>query len=672
MTGFRILVLCFLTLTTLAASANPDAKTVKPTQEPSSAIPARRDFPLNPQINPCEDFHGYVCSQAEANFKLRDDRSRHTFAFSDSDERILDAKKEFMKNLPKEKKLSARGQQFKDFYIGCMDTKSRAAEEKKKVAQIKKELDKIKTAKEFVKFLNTQIFDGEGGLMHIYASPNLDNPKKLDVAFGANLMNLPDHSYYAKADVVEGYQKLQTQFFKTVDPQISDEEASKRAQAQIDLQKDFIKTYPEAAIRRQRWSEKRTAPQADVLAKYGNLQLKSFLNKVPKSALVNIPIPESLVFINDKLTDATLPVFKDYYLNKFVGPMMDEAYPEYFNARFEFNRQFFGGPEKRPDLQERCTSTADDYFGLEIDQVLVDRLFPGFKDEKVQAVIEKIRASILDGLARNTWLSPEAKAEATRKIKTARLQLVRPHTDREWDFMPVQKYSKKMYLGNMEIHGKAALQKTFVDLRHPANQDAWGMSPLTVNAYYSPNENKFVLPIGILQFPFYDKDGALLENLGAVGAVAGHELGHAIDDEGSKYDADGKLRQWMATKDLAEFSKRGQKMIDQFNKIGHNGPLTQGENIADLVGLSFAYHAAFPDGKGPVEEKKKFFESYGRVWCTVIRPQYAEMLLKRDPHAAAMSRINEQVKHQPGFSEAFQCKSSDKMVLSDKDRVQIW
>ena len=497
-------LLFLLPMTALAASdAAPAIKSeTRPTQEPSSAIPARRDFPLNEKIKPCEDFHGYVCSQAEANFKLRDDRSRHTFSFSDSDERILDAKKAFFRNLPQEKKLSARAQQFKDFYIGCMDEKSRASEEKKKVTHIKADLDKIKTAKEFVRFLNAQTFDGQEALVHIYSSPNLDNAKKLDSGFGASLMNLPDHSYYAKPDVIEAYTKLLTQFFKTVDPKITEEDAAKRAKAQVDLQQEFIKTYPESATRRQRWSEKRDAPQADVLAKYPNLQLNAFLSKTPKSTLVNIPIPESLVFINEKMTDANLDVFKDYYLNKYASSMMDEAYPDYFAARFEFNRKFFGGPEKRSDLQERCTSTVDDYFGLELDQVLVDRLFPGFKDEKVHELIEKIRSSILAGIERNTWLTPGAKTEALRKIKTARLQLVRPHTDKEWDFLPVQKYSKKQYLANMEIHARATLQKTMTDLRHPANQDAWGMSPLTVNAYYSPNENKFVLPIGILQYPF--------------------------------------------------------------------------------------------------------------------------------------------------------------------------
>lgn len=663
----------------IAASKNkPDAKTPPidstsvPSATASSAIPERRDFPLSTQINPCDDFHGYVCQIAESNFKLRDDRSKHTFAFSDSDERLLEAKKAFMKNLANEKKLSARGQQFKDFYMGCMDTKGRASEETKKIAQIQKNLEKIKTAKEFVSFLINQRFDGSYGIISFGNNPSLDNSKKLDAILMANIMMLPDQSYYEKPEVMEDYKNLLVKFFTTVEPKITAEEANRRADAQVQLQKDFAKIYPVAAVRRQRFSEKRDMTQKDANAKYANLQVKRFLDKAPKSTRVSIPIPESLDFLKENLTDANLNLFKDFYLYRVGSDLMDEAYPDFFNAQFAFKHKHFGGPEKRSDLQERCTSVVDDYFTMELDQTLIERLFPNFKDEKVQALAGQIRESILAGLERNTWLSPEAKKEAIRKTKTARLQLVRPRTDREWDFMPVQKYSKKMFIGNGEIYNRARLQKTIVELRHPANQDAWGMGPLVVNAYYSPSENKFVLPIGILQYPFYDKDGTLLENLGAVGAVMGHELGHGIDDQGSKYNADGKLQQWMTMNDLAEFNKRGQKMLDQFNKIGHNGPLTQGENIADLVGLSFAYHAAFPDGKGSIEDKQKFFVSYGRVWCTVVRPQFAEMLLKRDPHAAGYARINEQVKHQPGFAEAFQCKANSKMNLPDSERIQIW
>ena len=225
---------------------------------------------------------------------------------------------------------------------------------------------------------------------------------------------------------------------------------------------------------------------------------------------------------------------------------------------------------------------------------------------------------------------------------------------------------------NAHLFNEARWEKALQELSEPANQDAWSMGPLTVNAYYSRSDNKFVLPIGILQYPFFDKDGPIIENLGAVGAVIGHELGHGIDDSGSKFDATGSLRQWMSAKDLKEFDQRGQKMIDQFNEIEHDGKLTLGENVADLVGVTFAYNAAFPNGKGALDDKKKFFEAYGRVWCSVVRPDFDKMRRRTDPHSSGKARINEQVKHQPGFAEAYQCKPGDKMTLPEKERIQIW
>jgi len=180
------------------------------------------------------------------------------------------------------------------------------------------------------------------------------------------------------------------------------------------------------------------------------------------------------------------------------------------------------------------------------------------------------------------------------------------------------------------------------------------------------------MPIGILQYPFYDPNLPEVPNLGAVGVVIGHELGHGIDDKGARYDDTGRLKQWMTEKDLAEFQRRGEHLILQFEGAGHNGRLTLGENIGDLVGVSFAYHAAFPDGKGTKEQKQAFFNQYARLWCGVIRPKMKERLLKTDPHALFNARVNEQVKHQPGFQEAYGCKSGDPMVLPEKERVSIW
>jgi putative endopeptidase len=211
-----------------------------------------------------------------------------------------------------------------------------------------------------------------------------------------------------------------------------------------------------------------------------------------------------------------------------------------------------------------------------------------------------------------------------------------------------------------------------VRLLKPRNRAQWGMGPLTVNAYYSAADNKFVMPIGILQPPFFDPKESDEVNLGSIGAVIGHELGHGIDDKGSRFDADGRLNSWMSPTDLAEFNRRGEKLVEQFGRIGYNGKLTLGENIGDLVGLSFAYQSAFGDGKGTIPAKKAFFLQYARAWCTVIRPKFRETLLKTDPHSMGDARVNEQMKHQGGFAEAYSCKASDRLFLNPQDRVKIW
>lgn len=651
----------------VSAQAKPNA-----TIKPSSAIPEKREYPLNQEVNPCEDFHKYVCSKAEASFKLRDDRSIHLFAFGDSRERLLEIKKKFMNELPLQKDLDPRTSQVRDVYLSCMNGPEKARDEKSMVMKITKEVDKIKSAEELIRYSHTNIARGLGNMMSLWPTPNLDDPKKMDAMLYSNFMMLPDHKYYDQPQLMKDYEAFLTEFFKTIYPQLKKKQAQAKAQAVISLEKEFIKVFPVTAVRHQRWSERRINSQADLLKKYPNLQLQMIFEKIPQDMIINMPIPEAFDFVNTQITSRPIEVWKDIYLVRALQDYMDDAYQKLFKMGFNFEKKYFGGPEKRPDRQERCTTLVTNYFMKELDAAMLDKVFPHFDETKINEVGNRIRQSILEGLEANTWLSKEGKKEAIAKIKTARLQLVKPHTEKEWDFKLLRQYSPNHFMQNIVNYNEARWAKAMKELREPANQDSWAMGPLTVNAYYSSSENKFVLPIGILQYPFYDKDGSVIENLGAVGSVFGHEMGHSIDDSGSKFDSQGRLKQWMTTKDIMEFNLRGQKMIEQFNSAGHDGKLTLGENVADLVGLTFAYNAAFPQGKGSVEDKKKFFISYGRLWCSVVRPDYEKMMRKTDPHAAGWARINEQVKHQPAFAETFQCKEGDKMTLPQKDRIQIW
>lgn len=643
-----------------------------PTAKKSSVIPEKREFVLSSEVNPCENFHQYVCSNVENSFELRKDRSAHTFAFNDSHDRILEHKKKFLKNIKNEKDLSPRALQIKDSYLACMNVSANKKEEKEFVKSIQAEISNIKTPQDLLKYDFDNLTAGRGTLLTFDATNSSANPD-VHVAFmSINFMGLPDHSYYENVELVKSYKKLQADFFKTIQPKLTQKEINQRVEKMFEFEKKFLITYPKPEVRRQRWSENREFSQADTLKKYFNLNLSSYFSLIPKETLVRIPVPEGLEFYNANLDESQLQTIKDIVLYRKIGSLMDDAYPDFFKKKFEFRRKYFGGPEKRTERQERCTLQVMDTFEKEFDQVMIPKLFPNFPEDKIKLVAAKIREAISQGIENNQWLTKKSKSEAKKKIQSYRMQIVMPTTEREWDFNPVQTLLENEPIRNQIKLSQAYFQKMISEIPKPTNKEAWGMGPLTVNAYISFSENKFVMPMGILQYPFFVPEGDLIENLGAVGAVVGHELGHGIDDQGSKYDATGRLNQWMDMKDLAEFQKRGEKLIAQFDKAGHNGRLTLGENVGDLVGLTFAYRAAFPKGEGSVEDKKRFFVSYARLWCGVQRPGLTERLLKTDPHALGWARINEQVKHQKAFAESFSCNATDKMVLPDSERVQIW
>jgi putative endopeptidase len=639
---------------------------------PSSEIPVRRDFPLNDSVSACDNFHDYVCSSVEASFKLREDRSRHTFAFNDSAERLLLEKRKFFKNINKEKKLSERGRGLKNNYLSCMNQTAGVKEEKTWLFAFQKEIEGIKDVEAFQRYQIQNLVAGKPSLVEVGETENSEDPNVYDLYVGVKFMNLPDHSYYDNVELVAAYREIVIDFFKIISPGLERKLAEQRADGIINLEKEFIKTYPKPEVRRQRWREKRAVGQKDFLATYGNIGLAPLLKMVPEKTMVRLTIPEAMKYFNDILVPDKLEVIKDFALYTEGMKNMDDAFPGFFDKAFAFRHKYFGGPEKRPVREERCTMAVMNAYAKELDEILLPRLFPNFQEAKFKMVVEKVRQAIVKGMEQNQWLSAEAKQEAKEKMANARLQLVRPQNEREWDFHPNVKYSATNRIKNTELLLEAEFRKMLQVIPEPVNNDKWVMGPLEINAYYDSSANKFVMPLGILQFPFFDASGGEIENLGSVGAVVGHELGHGVDDMGSRFDQKGRLRQWMTMKDLAEFSKRSSKLVDQYQKLGHNGSFTLGENVADLVGVTFAYSAAFPSGEASVEDKQKFFISYARLWCGVVRPQFEEKQLKTDPHALGWARINEPLKHQKGFVEAFRCKAGDKMFLAEKDRVSIW
>ncbi|WP_176736894.1 M13 family metallopeptidase [Oligoflexus tunisiensis] len=638
----------------------------------SSAIPERREFPVNESINPCVDFYAYACSKAVDSFALRPDRSSHTFAFDDSAERLLEKKKSFLKTIAaaarKGTKLPPRSQTLATVYNACMNPAAGAREEKNRLAEALQRLATIKDHAAFSRFLADERKLARTSFLGIGNLANQSQPDVYDFYFVAQAMSLPERSYYENPEVRTAFKKILVQFFQT----IGSKKAEAEAQAVLDFESGFARVSPLPAEWRDIWVQKTAISRADLVKKYPNFHLEDFLPQIPETTLIRHFTPDAYAWLQDRLAHENLETLKSVYLFSSLGPLLDDAFPEFKRAYYTFGVKQLGAPRVRPVREERCTMAVMNSFTKELDAELLPQVFPNFPEEKFVALAEEVRKSIIHGIGSNPWLSEQGKAGARDKMSQARLQLVKPRNDAEWRFNPEADYSLTQPNGNFEKLQAKLQERALAELKQKRDSNVWEMGPLTVNAYYSPDDNKFVMPIGILQYPFYDPSLPLEINLGSVGAVIGHELGHGIDDQGAQFDASGRLKQWMTDADVQNFKQRGQLFEQQFNQIGHNGKLTLGENIGDLTGVTFAWRAAFPDGKGTDEMKRAFFLQYARVWCGVMLPKQKEMRLKTDPHALGWARVNQQMKNQPEFARVFQCKPTDAMVLPEKDVVRIW
>lgn len=640
----------------------------------SSEIPLKREFPLNDKINPCENLYEHACSKTIESFQLRADRRKHTFAFNDSAERILEFKKNYLKELTTKEADSRVSGQIKNFYLSCMNKDARAKEETNEIQKMVDEQKKITTKKEWLKTQAEKIHSGKSGFIGYSSSDNFDDARKSDLMLHVGYSLLPEKSYAKNEELIKALEILVTDYFKTVGADHPEEKARTVLKYEIDQQDNRF--FPVEA--RIAYSQRRFVTKKELLKKYPDLQLKVFLDQIPDTTLIRNMNPKTIPFLNKIVKTYSLEELKTLEMFYELKSKLDQGYPPFYDEAFVFANKFLGGKNKRSELDEECTTLTMHRFGAEFDYLVLPKMFPNFSSEKVADLVGKIKASILTSLSKNTWLTPTAKKEAERKISTAFMRLVSPKKFEDWKFLPIAEYGKDTYLANIEKRNEISDDREFKFFRELKDIRSWeGVEPLEVNAFYQSSYNQFTMLQGILQYPFYDQKNSEIENLAGVGMVVGHELGHAIDDQGSKYDADGKLRDWMTAKDLKKFKELTKSLIDQYSKAGMNGEFTLGENIGDLVGLTAAYDAAFSLTNTSSEadlkaQKKNFFLNYARSWCEVQLPGVRDLRLKSDPHSLGVARVNEVVKHFAGFKEAFNCEDKDPMILPATGRVHIW
>lgn len=648
----------------LTSNANSSTEDILP------YIRNSRNYEVNKEISPCADFYNYACSKVINDFKLPENRPAYIFAFSDSAESLLTYKKNYFKKLATINPENKKEKLLKDIYVACMNPDASKADELVFLNKVKNELEKLSTKEELLKFLAYKNISEQTSFFHTEVIRNQDDSFYTDVVILPTLMSFPERSYYDNKDLQKEYEEILADLFSIIgrkDPKAS-------AKFVFQFEKEFAQVFPTPLEIRTVLSQKTKISKLDLL-KYKNLKLDNLLQSIPNKTLIRNIAPKTYSFIDEKLASLSVDEIKDIYFALNIKDILDDSYPEYFKKYYTFQAKYFGLSKERPDREERCTNLVMGSFPMELDYILTPKIFPDFPRERVIKMANSVRAQIVKTLKENKWLSKKGKMGAIKKMQSAPLYLVSPENDVQWNFKPEIKYSATTPVQNILNLKLAITNQNINELGKKLPKDRWEIGPLEVNAYYQPSFNQFVLPVAILQKPMFDKDQSDLQNIAAIGSVIGHELGHGIDDNGRRYDYQGKLHDWVTPKDIENLKKHTTPLIDQFNKIGHNGALTLGENIGDLVGLTNSFRIAFPDykvGKYKQEQLQDFFLQYARMWCEVQTDSFKEKRLKTDPHSLGFARTNEQLKQQIGFREAYSCKKGDPMFLDEDKLISIW
>ncbi|MBO3084552.1 M13 family metallopeptidase [Cellulomonas fengjieae] len=360
---------------------------------------------------------------------------------------------------------------------------------------------------------------------------------------------------------------------------------------------------------------------------------------------------------------------------------------ELVEANFDFYGRTLTGAQELRDRWKRGVSLVQGVLGEAVGKVYVDRHFPPAHKARMEELVTNIVAAYRESISQLDWMGEQTRAKALAKLEAFTPKIGYPVRWRDYSALEV---SADDLLGNVRRAYAFEQDHELAKIGKPIDRDEWFMTPQTVNAYYNPGMNEIVFPAAILQPPFFDADADDAVNYGGIGAVIGHEIGHGFDDQGSKYDGEGRLEDWWTPDDRAEFETRTKALIDQYSQFSPvqlggshhvNGELTVGENIGDLGGLSIAFTAyrialGTPLDEAPVVDgltgAQRMLLGWAQVWRSKGRDEEMIRRIATDPHSPNEFRCNGVVRNVDEFYAAYDVQPGDALYLAPEDRVRIW
>ena len=398
---------------------------------------------------------------------------------------------------------------------------------------------------------------------------------------------------------------------------------------------------------------------------------------------VNVAMPGFFSEVNAMISEIPVEDWKIYLKWNVLNQSAPYLSSDFVNSNFEFYGQFLSGKKVIQPRWKRVIQTEDYALGEAVGQMFVEKHFPPAARERMLELVGNLKTALGERIDQLEWMSAVTKTEAHKKLATMNVKIGYPDKWRDYSGLEVKEDS---YFKNVMRASEFNQAYRISKIGKPVDPDEWGMTPQTVNAYYSPSRNEIVFPAGILQPPFFYMDADDAVNYGAIGVVIGHEMTHGFDDQGRKYDKQGNLTDWWTEDDARRFNERTKVLTEQFNSftvldsVPANGELTLGENIADLGGLNIAFtaiekawesHPPKPEINGYTPEQR-FFLAYAHVWAQNITNKEILRRTKEDVHSLGKYRVNGPLPNMKEFYDAFGIAEASDMYIAEEKRASIW
>ena len=543
---------------------------------------------------------------------------------------------------------------------------------------------------DFLRLLGAHEQRGGGGFFGMYVSPDAGDPQVNALYVSQSGLSLPDESYYRE----EQYAPIREQFVAHIERMlqlVGVDEPAARAEQILRIETEIAAHHWDVVKSREADLTYNPMPLEQFLEPFGELPMRAWLDQLQApEGVFDRPVvcePSFVTGLATLLTPENLPAWCNWLMWRIVLAHAALLTPEISAANFEFFGTVLTGVPQQRERWKRGIGHVEGMLGEVIGEAYVARHFKPPAKASMDALVADLVAAYRESITTLGWMSEDTKQRALAKLDKFYPKIGYPP---KWLDYSALEIHRDDVVGNAHRSAAVESERHFARVGQPVDKDLWLMTPQTVNAYYMPTTNEIAFPAAILQLPFFDEGRDAAANYGAIGAVIGHEIGHGFDDQGSKYDGDGRLQDWWTDADRQAFEAHTRSLIEQYSVLTPqglegetvNGELTIGENIGDLGGLGIAWKAYLIHIGGAeqlpkheidgVSAAKRFFLAWAEAWREQRRPEFMKMLLAVDPHSPAEFRCNQIVRNLQPFYDAFSVTEADALWLEPSARVEIW